>query len=83
MGGSFRTFTPVLLKQIEQGTRFSDTWLFDPVFLSWIAKDNNYLTKFRCCLCGGRYELVIWDELHLFHMQGERNILQGLCCMLK
>ena len=55
-------------------TRFSDTWLFDPAFSSWIAKDNNYLTKFRCCLCGGRYALGNMGRTALIsHARGKKH----------
>ena len=55
-------------------TRFSDTWLFDPASSSWIANDKNYLTKFRCCLCGGRYELRNIGRIALIsHARGKKH----------
>ena len=55
-------------------TRFSDTWLFDPAFSSWIAKDKIYLTKFRCCLCGGRHSLGNMGRTALIsHARGKKH----------
>jgi len=58
-------------------TRFSDQWLSNPLFASWLGKDVQSLQRFRCCLCGGTYELGNMGKQALFsHMRGKKHDLK-------